>query len=213
MSCPRLITVDYRNKVSGFCIITVTFYWQTSTRFISCLWLRSGGTHLLHTWLRANSMIRIWWKFSSDTLKLPYISINNNVLSSSSNYSALSVLTYVTPLQTSSTALLFLSRKCIRHQNTVAWLIASVLYTFCNICDLSSQLFPRFTQNSVAHLCLKIYEISAPPLQNRFLTRVHTNPHIIKNEDLCTSMYVCMYVCIRGGPLQPLHRDPQWPLQ
>jgi hypothetical protein len=24
------------------------------------------------------------------------------------------------------------------------------------------------------------------------------------------SMYVCMYVCIRGGHLQPLHLDPQW---
>jgi hypothetical protein len=23
-------------------------------------------------------------------------------------------------------------------------------------------------------------------------------------------MYVCMYVCIRGGLLQPLHLDPQW---
>jgi hypothetical protein len=23
-------------------------------------------------------------------------------------------------------------------------------------------------------------------------------------------MYVCMYVCVRGGPNQPLHRDPQW---
>jgi hypothetical protein len=21
---------------------------------------------------------------------------------------------------------------------------------------------------------------------------------------------VCMYVCVRGGPNQPLHRDPQW---
>jgi hypothetical protein len=23
-------------------------------------------------------------------------------------------------------------------------------------------------------------------------------------------MYVCMYVCVRGGPIRPLHRDPQW---
>jgi hypothetical protein len=23
-------------------------------------------------------------------------------------------------------------------------------------------------------------------------------------------LYVCMYVCIRGGPLRPLHCDPQW---
>jgi hypothetical protein len=23
-------------------------------------------------------------------------------------------------------------------------------------------------------------------------------------------MYVCMYVCIRGGLLQPLHLDPEW---
>jgi hypothetical protein len=23
-------------------------------------------------------------------------------------------------------------------------------------------------------------------------------------------LYVCMYVCVRGGPNQPLHRDPQW---
>jgi hypothetical protein len=22
--------------------------------------------------------------------------------------------------------------------------------------------------------------------------------------------YVCMYVCIRGGLLQPVHLDPQW---
>jgi hypothetical protein len=21
---------------------------------------------------------------------------------------------------------------------------------------------------------------------------------------------LCMYVCVRGGPNQPLHRDPQW---
>jgi hypothetical protein len=25
-----------------------------------------------------------------------------------------------------------------------------------------------------------------------------------------TVSYVCMYVCVRGGPNQPLHRDPQW---
>jgi hypothetical protein len=24
------------------------------------------------------------------------------------------------------------------------------------------------------------------------------------------SIYVCMYVCVRGGPNQPLHRDLQW---
>jgi hypothetical protein len=26
----------------------------------------------------------------------------------------------------------------------------------------------------------------------------------------CCHRYVCMYVCIRGGLLQPLHLDPQW---
>jgi hypothetical protein len=24
------------------------------------------------------------------------------------------------------------------------------------------------------------------------------------------SLCICMYVCVGGGPNQPLHRDPQW---
>jgi hypothetical protein len=25
-----------------------------------------------------------------------------------------------------------------------------------------------------------------------------------------TIFYYCMYVCVRGGPIRPLHCDPQW---
>jgi hypothetical protein len=29
-------------------------------------------------------------------------------------------------------------------------------------------------------------------------------------ENSSDGEHVCMYVCIRGGPFRPLHRDPQW---
>jgi hypothetical protein len=32
----------------------------------------------------------------------------------------------------------------------------------------------------------------------------------IKNQNYVYEELVCMYVCVRGGPNQPLHRDPQW---
>jgi hypothetical protein len=151
------------DNVSGFCSLTVTFHWQTSMRFLFCSSLRLWGTHLVHTWLRPNSTVRIWWNLSNDTLKLPDISINDNVLSACSSCSALSVHTSVMPLlglpiQASSTALLFLSRKCLHCPNT-SLAIASVPYPFCNICNVSCPFFLSFTQNSVANLCLKIYGI------------------------------------------------------
>jgi hypothetical protein len=37
--------------------------------------------------------------------------------------------------------------------------------------------------------------------------------YILKNKIFPNTrciLYVCMYVCVRGGPNQPLHRDPQW---
>jgi hypothetical protein len=27
---------------------------------------------------------------------------------------------------------------------------------------------------------------------------------------LSIPVHNCMYICVRGGPNQPLHRDPQW---
>jgi hypothetical protein len=35
------------------------------------------------------------------------------------------------------------------------------------------------------------------------------SPCLIMMESF-QELYVCMYVCVRGGPNQPLHRDPQW---
>jgi hypothetical protein len=40
------------------------------------------------------------------------------------------------------------------------------------------------TQNSVAHLCLETYDL---PLQNRCLTRAHTNAYTVENDNLCSS--------------------------
>jgi hypothetical protein len=102
---------------------------------------------------------------SSDTFKLPDSSLNDNLPSFYSNYSAVSIFISVTavlglPLKASSTTLLFLFLKCLHHQNTIVWLIASVPYVFCNISNISSPLFPGFTQNCITHLFPEICELS-----------------------------------------------------
>jgi hypothetical protein len=115
----------------------------------------------MHTRLMSNSTATIWWTHSSDTI---LTSLNDNVLPSFSNCSALSIFIFVTvvlhlPLQALSTTLLFLSLKCYHHLNTIVQLFASVPYTFCTISNVSLLLLLSFTKNSIIHLCLKIYKI------------------------------------------------------
>jgi hypothetical protein len=183
--------MDY--KKSGFCSTRVTFRWQTSTHFLFCSLLRSRGTHLAHTQLMPNSTVTIWWTLSNDTFKLLDNSLNDNLLSFS-NCSALTIFTTVTavlglPLRASSTTHLFPSLKCFHHQNTVAQLIASVPYAFCNISYVSSPLFPSFTQNSIAHLWLKTYEISfcSAIAKQVSYSSSYKHTHATENDDLCTS--------------------------
>jgi hypothetical protein len=42
---------------------------------------------------------------------------------------------------------------------------------------------------------------------------VTCSPELFKFLPVIACMFIfrtCMSVCIRGGPLRPLHRDPQW---
>jgi hypothetical protein len=141
-----------------------------------------------------SSTVTIWRTLSSDTYKLPDNSLNDNLLFSFSSCLTLSIFTSVTavlglPLRALSTTLFFMSLKCFHHRNTVARLIDSVAYTLCNISNVSSPLFQTITQNSIAHLCLKTYEISfcsAIAKQVSYKSS-YKHTHAMENDDLCTS--------------------------
>jgi uncharacterized membrane protein YcfT len=96
-------------------------------------------------------------------------------------------------LRASSSILLFLSLKCFHHR-TAIHLVPYILYTFCNICNMSPSLF-----HTLHKILLHISAISRMkccsvlPLQNRFLRRAFTSKHTVENDNICTSSWTHLW--------------------